>query len=440
MRAASQRRRGRVRPAIRESRAARGGGLVGSVVSYRFPREFPGVHFFGPEERDAVLRVIERRSPFRYYGPEPPTEVASLEREVAESLGRKHAQAVASGTAAVSTALAALGVGPGQEVLVPGFLWVATVGAVVRSGAIPVLVEVDDTFGMDPLDLEAKITRRSRVVIPIHMCGTPADMPQILDVARRYGLRVLEDCAQANGAWIGDRPVGSFGDMSIFSFQLNKNITSGEGGIVVTDDDDLARRANAAHDLGVQWVDGTPDYAGPVAMWGQGTRMGELAAAVARAQLPKLPAIVRSMRESKARIRRAIEDRKDISWRGLATREGDTGSFLLPALPDEVEAQRLANELAVRGIVASWLRMYGLHIYSNIRALVERRSNSPDGFPWTHPANAGSHYEYGPGALPRTDDLFARGVVVAVPSRMTAEDEQAFIDAFREACDAAGVR
>jgi len=413
---------------------------MATPACYRFPREFPGVHYMGPEEREAVLRVIEKRSLFRYYGPEPPSEVASLEREFAQLIGRKYAQAVASGTSALSTALAALGVGPGQEVLIPGFLWVATVSAVVRTGAIPVLVEIDDTFGMDPSDLEAKITRRSRLAIPIHMCGTPADMPRILDVARRYGLRVLEDCAQGNGARIGNRPVGSFGDMAIFSFQLNKNMTSGEGGIVLTDDETLARRANAAHDLGVPWIDGTADYAGPLAMWGQGTRMGELAAAVARAQLPKLPLIIRGMREAKARIRDAVADRREISWRGLANREGDTGSFLLPALPDEVKAQRLANELAARGITASWLRMYGLHIYSNIRALVEKRSNSPDGFPWTHPANSGSQYDYGPGALPRTDDLFVRGVVVAVPSRLTEEDERAFIAAFRDACDAAGVK
>jgi len=404
-----------------------------------FPREFPGVHYYGDEEAEAVLRVIRQRSPFRYYGANFLGEADSLEREFAARLSRRHAQAVSSCTNAMAASLAALGIGPGQEVLIPGFFWVATVAATVRAGAVPVLVEIDDTFTIDPADLERKITAQSRLILPVHMCGVPSNMPAILAIARRHGIRVLEDCAQANGATLHGKHVGTFGDMAVFSFQMNKTITAGEGGMIVTDDEQLYLRANAAHDLGVPWSAGVPAEDSAHALWGVGARMSEIAAAVIRAQLRKLDTITAGMRASKQRIQAALGDLPGLKWRRRHDPQGDSGPFIIARLAEPEIAQRVAKGCSDRGLTCIHLPDYGLHIYHNVKALVERRSNSNDGFPWTHPANVPLQRAYGRGVLPQTDALLDRSVVLPVPSRMTPEHERDYVTIFREAHAAAVV-
>lgn len=398
-----------------------------------FPREFPGVHYYGSEEEEAVLRVIRNRSPFRYYGASFLQEVHHLEEEFRKRLDRKYAQAVSSGTNALTAALAALGIGPGQEVLMPGFLWVSTVGTVVRAGAIPVLVEIGDSFSMSPEDLEKKITERSTLVIPVHMCGVPVNMPGILKVARKHGLRVLEDCAQSNGACLNGKQVGTFGDIGMFSFQMNKMITAGEGGMLVTDDENLYLRANAAHDLGVPWTGGMPDDSKKVHIWGAGARMSELAAAVLRAQLAKLDQIVECTRASKQRIKEQLSDLPGLKWRRVDDPSGECGAFIIAVLESDEKAAGFAARASTSGLTCNRLPDYGLHIYYNILSLVNKTSNSPDGFPWTHPMNEKSRYTYSKGALPRTDDLLERSVVLPVPSCLTEEQERSYVDLFRKA-------
>ncbi len=399
-----------------------------------FPREFPGVHYYDTAEEEAALRVIRHRSPFRYYGASFLAEADNLEKEFAQSVGRKYAQAVCSGTNSLAAALAALEVGPGQEVLVPGFMWVATVGTVVRAGAIPVLVEVDDTFGMDPADLERKITKRSTVVIPVHMCGAPCNIPAIAGVAKKHGLKLIEDCAQANGGSVNGKKVGTFGEIGMFSFQMNKNITAGEGGMVVTDDELLYLRANAAHDVGVPWNDsGSAEQGHDVAIWGAGSRMSEIIAAVVRAQLPKLPKITGAMRSSKQRIKAAVADIPGMRFRRIVDAAGDTGAFLIVIFDSPEAAQRFSSKAGEIGLPGSWMPHYGMHIYYNIKALVEKHSNSPDGYPWTHPANVELVRDYRKGALPATDSLLEHSVSLPVPSLMDETLEKSYIGLFRKA-------
>ncbi len=404
-----------------------------------FPREFPGVHYYSDEEEAAVVRVVRERSPFRYYGANFLAEADSLEKEFAARLGRKYAQAVASGTNALVSSMVALGIGPGQEVLIPGFFWVSTAAAVVRVGAIPVLVEIDESFTMDPEDLAGKITPNSKLILPVHMCGAPGNMPALMEIARRHGIPVLEDCAQANGATLHGKPVGAFGELAVFSFQMNKNITAGEGGMIVTDDETLHARANAAHDLGVPWSGGLPVQDSEHALWGAGARMSELAAAVIRVQLSKLDTITASMRANKHRIQGALGELPGLQWRRLEDRDGDSGAFLIARLGDADAARRLTRACNDRGLICSHLPDYGLHVYCNVKALVEKRSNSPDGFPWTHPANVPLIRDYGRGTLPRTDALLARSVVFPVPSKLTPDQESDYLAVFREAHKAAGI-
>jgi 8-amino-3,8-dideoxy-alpha-D-manno-octulosonate transaminase len=404
----------------------------------KWPTPFPGANWLDRAEERAVLAVLRRGALFRYYGPRPPTAVARLEARARAFYGSKYALAVSSGTGALAASMTALGIGPGMEVIVPAFLWVATVSAVVHAGAIPVLAEVDDSFTLDPQDLARKITPRTRLILPVHMAGAPADMKAVMAAARRRGVPVLEDCAQCNGGSFRGRKVGTFGDIGIFSFQINKNITAGEGGLAVTDREDLFVRLQAAHDVGVPWKGGGPDSSGAVRTWGQGRRMGELAGAVAEVQLRKLPRIVRRMRRSNERVRAALEGLPHLRPRRLTDPEGDTGPFLILIFDEEARARRAAENLRAAGVPNSCrLADYGLHIYSNIAALVEKAPLSPAGNPWSLRENAGLVRQYRRGACPRSDDLFDRSVLVTVPSRLSRPQERAMAAAVRGAVSTA---
>ena len=283
------------------------------------PLEFPGVHHMDEEEVEAVVRVLRSRSLFRYYGIEPQKQVEQFEADFAQFVGVKHALAVGSGTGALHVALAALGIGPGREVIVPAYLWVAVAAAVVNNGAIPVLADIDDTFCLDPSKLGQYISNKTAGIILIHMSGAAGNAPAVKEIAREKGLFLLEDCAQCAGGTIEGRSVGTFGDMAIFSFQMNKNMTAGEGGCVVTNDPRLFKRAFACHDLGyARDESGRLDFDDPaLCLWGRGYRLDELRAAVLRVQLRKLPTIVQRMRSSKYRIREALAEFPQVQLRRI---------------------------------------------------------------------------------------------------------------------------
>jgi 8-amino-3,8-dideoxy-alpha-D-manno-octulosonate transaminase len=385
----------------------------------------------GKEEEKAVLDVVRKGSLFRYYGPQAPTHVAQLEDWAKQFYGVKHALAVNSGTGALCTAMSALQIGPGDEVIVPAFLWVATVTAIVHCNAIPVVCEIDDSFNMDAADLRKKITKRTKLIVTVHMAGTPCDMGAIMQVANEHKVPVLEDCAQCNGGSFQGRKVGTFGKVGIFSLQINKNVTAGEGGLLVTDDAILYKRLVAAHDLGVPWENSAPNETSDVQFWGQGRRMGELAGSVANVQLRRLPDVVTHMRASKQRIKAALSDLPGISFRRLNDADGDTGPFLIVRFADEAQARRALESLK-KNVRNVWrLCEYGLHIYHNIGALVQKVPLSPAGNPWSLPQNAQSVYDYGKGACPKSDELFAQSILITIPSKLTRAQEKEMTEAIR---------
>jgi dTDP-4-amino-4,6-dideoxygalactose transaminase len=393
-----------------------------------WPEAFPGAHWLDEEEEQAVLDVLRNGSLFRFYGLRTPRHVESLEAAACRFYGVGHALAVNSGTGALCTAMTALGIGPGCEVVVPSFLWVATVGAVVHAGAIPVLCEVDDSLTMSADDLERKITPRTRLIVAVHMAGAPCQMDAIMAVAGRHGVAVLEDCAQANGGSFHGRKVGAFGKIGMFSFQINKNATSGEGGLLVTDDASLHERCVSAHDLGIPWVNGAPCDTRPEAVtWGGGRRMSELCGAVASVQLGKLPGIVQRMRASKLRIKAMLAGTPGLEFRRLNDEAGDTGPFLVLLLDTEARARQAVQRYLAAGLAgAVRIADYGMHIYSNIPQLVHKVPLSPAGNPWSLPQNSASVYDYGKGACPASDALFARSVLIPIPSRLSpVQEEQA---------------
>ena len=163
------------------------------VRTQPLPLEFPGIHYMDEEEIEAATRVLRDRSPFRYYGVKLRDEVDQFEKEFAAHVGLPYAVAVSSGTGALHTALSALGVGPGQEIIVPAYMWVAVVAAVVNLGAIPILADIDDTFGIDPEDLLRRVTPRTRGIIAVHMSGAPINVTPIAKIARERGLFLHPD-------------------------------------------------------------------------------------------------------------------------------------------------------------------------------------------------------------------------------------------------------
>jgi 8-amino-3,8-dideoxy-alpha-D-manno-octulosonate transaminase len=408
------------------------------------PAEFPGVHWFDEKELDYVTQVIKARNPFRFYGPDLRHMCDRLEDEFARQRGVKHALGVSSGTEALYVSLAAMGVGPGDEVLLQAYLWTSCINAVVRLGAIPRLIDIDDTFTMSPDDLERKIGPASKVVLIVHMSGAAGNIEPVLKIARKRNLLVLEDCAQANGAKLNGRFIGTFGDIGIFSFQINKNMTAGEGGMIICNDTHLYKRCFAAHDLGyarddkgkLMQTNDDPRYQ----FWGAGARMSELTGALALAQLGKIEKITAAMRTAKWKIRRQLEGVRGLGFRRILDPEGDTGCFLITTYETPDVCRRFTEALKAEGIRGEGssnpcltMEEWGLHWAFNNLSLVNKRSISPSGWPWTLAENAFARdYTYGRKTLPNCDDLAARSAMLMVASSMSEGDIDDVVTAFKK--------
>ena len=405
------------------------------------PLEFPGVHYMDEQEVEAAVRVVRSRSLFRYYGVALGKETEAFEAEFAAFLGVNHVIAVNSGTGALHLSLTALGVGPGQEVIIPAYLWVTVAAAVVNLGAIPVLGDIDETFCLDPAAVEKAITPRTTGIIVVHMSGAPANITALVSLARRRGLFVLEDCAQCAGGSVGGRKVGTFGDMGIYSFQMNKNMTSGEGGAIVTNDARLYDRAFASHDTGY-----ARDKKGraifdnmDLCLWGRGYRMDELRAAILRVQLRKLPRIVSAMHSSKYKFREALSGYPRVRLRKIVDTEGDTGCFLIFSFETPAAAIEVNRALRAEGIVTYPQGMndvvmtsFGLHLYYNIPSLVNKTSVDKRGTPWKLSENKASTTTYNKGTCPVADSLFERSILLSVPSNLTPKDDEDILHAFHK--------
>jgi 8-amino-3,8-dideoxy-alpha-D-manno-octulosonate transaminase len=381
-----------------------------------------GIAFLGEEEKAEVLEVLESRSLFRYYGPNLLRKVERFEKAICQDFGTRHAVATSSGTAGLRTALASLGVGCGDEVIVPAFTFIATVNAVIVSGAVPVFAEIDESLNLDPADLGSKITDRTAAVIPVHLENVACDMDAILEITRRAGVGVVEDAAQSIGATYRGKALGTFGDLGVFSLQLEKNLTAGEGGVVITDDDKLYLRAARYQDQGGQFVTSHGKTRGedldePFA--GENLRMTEIAGAIAGAQLKKLPEILDSMRKNKSAILESMGEVEGMSRRTIPDPAGDGSSSVTWFLPEAEVARRFVKALIAEGIPSA--QIYdGKPVYA-APSILAKRTASGKGGPWNcaeHPTSV----EYHMGMCPRTEDLVSRSVTVGVGPTYTAKD------------------
>lgn len=304
----------------------------------------PGYELFGDEERREVQEVLETGI-FMRYGFDAARrgrwKARELEGELCRALGARHALLTSSGTSALTTALAALGVGAGDEVILPTFTFVASFEAVLSVGATPVLADVDDTLTLAPAAVRAAITRQTRVVMPVHMCGAMADLDALAGICREHRLVLFEDACQAIGASYKGRAVGTLGQAGAFSFDFVKTITCAEGGAVVTDDEDVWRRCDGYADHGHDHL-GTDRGADQHPFLGYNYRISELHAAVGLAQLRKLPRFLEIQRRNKRFLKEALAGVPGVSFRRLPDPAGDNASFLTFFLPEERHARAAA--------------------------------------------------------------------------------------------------
>jgi dTDP-4-amino-4,6-dideoxygalactose transaminase len=389
------------------------------TIAEDLPREWPGVYWMGDEERAALLGVLDGTVGFQ----------EDLEPALREYFGCTWAGAINSGSGALFAATSALDIGPGMEVLIPGFCWIPTFACVISKGAIPVLVEVGEDLGIDPVDMVRKITSRTRAVLVAHMCGAAANMSAIMAVAREHNLMVIEDCAQDNGGKYKGEYVGLFGQFGAFSLQQSKHCTSYGGGFMLSRSAELGRLAEMVRDVGLsgglrRLIEiSAPDPAEDV-RWGEGRRLDPLMHALAVVQLKKLPKIIESMQRAQCRIKEAIATIPSVHLRPLDDPQSDCGSFLITYWPDRNVASKAAEALRAEGVPQSTfhLEQYGTHLYYNVPMLVRKVGwIANTRWPWDAPENRGSDYLYNRGNLPVSDELFSRAVVMAVPSVLSEQ-------------------
>lgn len=383
----------------------------------------PGYEVFGDREKEQINEVLETGVLFRYeFDAERRGvyKVREFEERFAGYCGSRHAQAVTSGTAALKVALTALGVGPGDEVITQGFTFVATWEAIFDCGAIPVFAEVDETLNMDPADLERKISERTRVVVPVHMLGAPARIEEIKAVADRHGIPVLEDTAQAAGARLHGRHLGSFGACGTFSFDPVKTITTGEGGMVITDDENLWRAMSEYHDHGHDHVRNPGGRGGEGRRFiGFNYRMMELQGAIGLAQLARLDEIVATQRRHKERLREAAAVIPDVRFRTILDPAGDSATFFAFLLPDAERARAVNQVLREEGAGAINFGENTWHYYPRWEHLMAGATLSHEGWPFS--AHGKRRVIYDPAALPQSAAILSRTLVYPVPLKLSEE-------------------
>jgi dTDP-4-amino-4,6-dideoxygalactose transaminase len=393
------------------------------------PPMYPGGMLIDAEEEQAVLEVLRTRRLFRYYGPQPgPSKTAELEQAFAAHMGALRALAVTSGTAALICGLQGIGIGPGDEVIVPAYTWIASASAVLAVGGVPVPAEVDETLTLDPADTARKITPHTRAIMAVHMRGAPCRMAELLELSRQAGLKLLEDTAQADGASYRGRRLGSLGDVGCFSLQFNKIITSGEGGMVITSDEQVWKRAVMYHDV----IGGLRNnFAADEILWGANFRMPELLAAVALVQLRRLDGLLEAMRARKRMLKAGLEAtarRKGLAFREIVDAEGDAAIALVFFARSADSAQEIATALRAEKVSASVLYRpdrSDYHIYAHWTPILEQRTWTAGGGPWRW---ARREIRYRPDECPRTLDLLGRAVHLDVNPLWTNEDVEETIE------------
>ena len=314
----------------------------------------PGYEYFGDEERKEVSEVMQTGILMRYGfdgARKGIWKAKELEQAINETFGCKYAQLVSSGTAALTTALSALGIGYGDEVIIPSFTFVASFEAVISVGAVPVLVDVDDTLTLSPEAVKASITPQTKCIMPVHMCGSMADMEALLSICKEHNLFLIEDACQSIGATYKGKKLGTFGDAGTFSFDFVKTITCAEGGVVMTNREDIYLASDGYSDHGHDHR-GSDRGADLHPFIGYNYRISELHAAVGLAQIKKLDTFLSIQRKNNRALRDILSTVPEISFRRVPDEAGDSCTFLSWFLPTAEITKAVVTEMRQQGIMA----------------------------------------------------------------------------------------
>jgi len=355
----------------------------------------------GAREIAAAVRVLIRGQLARYGG-SGTSETRHFEQELSNAMGVSNALAVNSGTSALVCALAAAGIGPGDEVLVPAYTWVSSAAAPLAVGAVPVLVEIDESLTIDPVDLKAKITPFTKAVIPVHMLNVVCDMTRVMSLADEFGLVVVEDACQAIGARYDGKRVGSIGHAGAFSFQQHKNLKGGEGGALITNDYRLYIRSGMYHDVG-SYIREDRDESDEPLFVGQNLRMPELIAAILRTQLRRLDEQLAQRRLRRVAI---LEEIANVSGLAVTIHHSPSDAVGLTIIAED--AERALSFATVKGV--NRLIDTGRHVYSNWQSILSKRSFDPrmDPYQW-----ANRNIEQSPDSCPYTLQVLERSCSVS---------------------------
>ena len=375
----------------------------------------PGMELFGEEERKEVNDVLETGALFRY-GHENIRngmwKTKEFEEEVCKYTGSKYAHAVSSGSTAVSAILAGAGIGYGDEIIVPPFTFVAPIEAAFLSGGLPIFAEIDETLCLSAEGIEKALTPNTKAVLLVHMCGAAADIDGILDLCNKNNLTLIEDCGQAMGAFYKGKSVGLFGKAGSFSFDYFKITTCGEGGVTITDSEDVYNSMAQLSDHGHTHIGHNRGMESHHIM-GFNYRMSELNAAVGLAQMRKLSLIRSNNKKNKAYLKTRLKSIPELTFRNLTDEEGDSATFLNFFLPDAETTKRLVHQFAQDGIggAAYW--------YTNMYHFINQ---------WDHikemkfPAGLAIHeigapQDYKNLDLPKSQDVMSRLISLGIQSK-----------------------
>ena len=413
-----------------ENKLAFDGGVP--AVHQQLPPMYPGGMRIDEEEEQAVLEVIRSKRLFRYYGPYPgPSKVEELEKTFSDIMQTKYAVAVNSGTSALISGLAGIGIGPEDEVIVPAYTWIASASAVVAMGAVPILAEVDDSLTLDPIDVEAKITPYTKAIMPVHMRGAPSKMNELMNIARKHHLKVIEDTAQADGASYKGKRLGSIGDVGAFSLQFNKILTCGEGGMVITNNEEVYDRVLMYHDV----VGGLRNkIPAERILPGINFRMPELLGAVMLVQIKRLDLLLATMRRNKQMLKDSLVDvtkRKGITFRTIND-PGDASIALIFFMPDSTGAHMAVQALEAEGAEANVMfapDKADYHIYYHWAPIMNQHTWTSTSGPWrNHPRKV----TYTPDMCPRTLSLLGRAIHMDVSPDLTDQNLEELADALNK--------
>lgn len=380
----------------------------------------------GEEEIAAIRRVLDSGKLFRFQGENVPTECSQFEAEFAQKMDSKYCVLTTSGTNALVAAFAATGIGPGDEVLVPSFTFFATVAAVLQVQAIPIIVNIDDSLGLSVEEMKKHLSEKTKAIVPVHMDGLNCDMDAIMAFANKKNLIVIEDVAQAVGGSYRGRALGTIGHMGCYSFNVDKNITCGEGGALVTNNELLYQRALCFHDSCVQfgWTHRN-SFTQIVPFVGASMRVSEISGAMLRVQLAKLDQIIEKLRKRKKLITASLCE-AGIPLRLAHDTQGDCGSSIHINCGNPLDCQEIAKKLIQSGYKAIPIQARPAHaVWQWMHLLENQQFYHPEMNPFKRTKKT---YSYSKSQYLTTISLLMSTLKISIDYNLSTDETKVWVD------------